>query len=396
MADYATLSDDALAAAYEGLKSRASEHGTAARREMAAVAEETQRRLRQRYLAQREAAASEAASYADAYRSRLGEIEQGVRQWRAPPHPRPDEAFAAEESPQLANSFEWRLWNKPMVKTRAMWERDSRAAELARRLQAERKLAQEAGPAQLAAFDSVYPGVDLVDTSVSDSWRVGLEPWGMVNKVLSYPSAWPGMFAAGGQLAAGSALEAAGSPNYAADDRNNISWQQVNAADDVLFNLPTKLAYMATGDRDYAPAYARSYWDEVRKREQAPLSVLRPGASLPSPRNVSGDAGAAVFDVTGDLLKGTGMSDTAKLAVQVPAMILAGTLTDPFMPRYGASLLRNAALLGGDVAAGGAIVGAIPIGQAIATSQSDRERMGVEQYYDNLLRALQQQNRITP
>lgn len=395
MADYSALSAAELESAYRAMQGRAAEHGPAASRELAAIRAEADRRLRQSRLSRQEETSREVASHADAYRSRLGEIEGEVRQWRAPPHPRPDDAFAAEESPQLANSFEWRLWNKPMVKTRGMWERDNRAAELARRLQAERKRAQELGPTQLAAFDSVYPGVDLIDTQVSDSWTVGLEPWGMVNKALSYPSAWAGMFVTAGQGAAGDALAAAGAPNYAADDRNNIAWQQVNAADDVLFNLPTKLAYMATGDRDYAPAYARSYWDEVRQREQAPLSVLRPGASLPSPRNVSGDAGAAAFDVTGDLLKGTGMSDTAKLAVQVPAMILAGSFTDPFMPKYAGSLARRAALLGGDVATGGAIVGALPIGQAVATSQSDRERMAMDQYYDNLLRALQQQNRIT-
>lgn len=390
--------DAARAGSQESLSPRVRQRVLAEQADAQAAADRAEGLLRQ-VASQRSQAQweSQVAAHQQSYRDRIGQMEQEVAQWRPPPHPSPDKAFAAEESPQLAYWYDPRLWNRPLVKTRGMWERDNRAAELARRIQAERKVASAAGPAQLAAFDSLTAGADLVDTSVRETWDPGLEPWGLLNKAMSYPSAWGSMFGGAAQAASGAALAAAGLPNYAADKQEVLERQTENAADDVLFNLPTKLAYMATGNKRYAPAYARAYWDEVSRRERAPVSVLRPLAELPRPENLSADLSGDTYDVVGDLLKNTGLSDQAKGAIQVPAMIAAGSVTDMMMPNYAAAKpLQRAGMFAKDLAAGGAIVGALPVAAGMSQSRSELERQFIDNHYDRLLQAVQSQNRITP
>ena len=395
MAEYSSLTDEQLLASHQELVGLLNRYPDTARRKLDAVRLEAERRQRASRLAGQESFERDVAERASAYGQLPARLEAEVAGWRPPPHPRPEEAFDAEESPQLASRFSLRPWNKPLVKTGRMWERDNRAAELARRLQAERRAAEQDGPAALAAFDKALPLVAHVDTNVTDTWSPGLEPWGLIGRGLSLPSAFGSMFAGLGEQASGRALAAAGVPNKASDEMADIEWRTSRTADDLLGNIPTGLYYMATGDKRYAPGYAKAYWDEVSRRESAPLSVMRPGASLPDTSSSSYDTGSRAMEYTDDMTKGLGLSDNARLAAGMGSMMLAGAATDVFQPSYAGGLLRRAGAFGKDMSYGAGIQGGIIGAQIAGRDTRQEDQAALDAYYDNLLRSLQSQNRIT-
>ena len=319
-----------------------------------------------------------------------------VQSWQPPPHPRPDAALAAEESPQLANGLlELRLINKPLVKTPGMWDRDHRAAEAVRRLQAERKAAEQRGPADLAAFDSVLPLASEVDTNVSDTWTPGMEEWGLVNKGLSLPAAFGSLFTGMGEQFAGQMLASAGVPNKAWDERAVTESQVINAADDLMGNIPSGMYYMATGDKRRAPGYAKAYWSEVKRRESEPLYQMRPAMSVPAPPHRSYDTGARAMEYTEDMLRGTGLSDAAKLGLGFSAAVLAGSGTDVFMPYQAARGLGDASRMAAkDLAYGGGIQGALLGAQMMPPDYREAKRQAVDDQYSQMIRSLLSENRI--
>lgn len=401
MADYSQLSDSQLADAMASARDAVPQYGDRARVALAEITAEARlrqtRRAQEAHTAARQAQASRVAGYADEYRQLVPRLEEQVQQWSPPPHPDQEAALAAEDAPQSAGGLgAWKLWNRPLVKTGPMWSRDQRAAELARRLQAERVAAEKAGAERLAAFDSVYPGIQQVNTDVSHTWSPGLEPWSGVATVLSYPGAWAGMFGSLAQAAAGDAMSAAGAPSYASDRRGELVERAGRAADSVLMNIPTNLAYAATWDRDYAPGYARAYWDDIKRRSEAPLSQLRPGGELPAARYRAADVPEDVLDFTGQMLDKSGMSDGVKLAVQLPVMFATGLVTDPFMPNYRAakSGLHALGMVGKDAAYAGGMMAGIPVAQSMLTSRSAADQQAMDRYYDALIQGLRSQNRI--
>lgn len=399
MADYSGLTDSQLAQARQEMQGRVGEYGQRAQDELRLIQEELARRVRAAELADQAAFEKERDSYSAWYKELPGRLEKDVRSWRPPPHPRPDEAFDAELSPQIAN---WTLSpiDKPLVKTQGQWNRDQRAAELARQMQAERRRAEERGPVHLAAFDQALPGIDLADTEVPDTWQPGLEPWGGIAKGMAIPSAFGSTFAGVGELVGGQALQAAGVPNKSADEAGEVAMRTAYAADDALGNIPTGVLYGLTGNRSLAPGYMREYWDEVARREQAPLYTLRPGPATALSPHRSHDAGNRVMDYSDDMLKGGGLSENAKMGVGLGAALLAGTATDVFMPilhaKKALTPLRAAGLMGQDVAYGAGLQGAVLGSQLLPQGEQSMLKQAYDQYYEDLMRSRLEQNRITP
>ena len=398
MAEYGHLTDDELVAELRAMQAREgveSQQAVAAAK--ASLQGEVDRRVRAAQIQAREGVDARIAQHAEYYRGLPAKLEGEVRQWRPPPHPRPGRAFDAELSPQLSNSVEWRLWNKPHVSTGAMWERDNRAAELARRLQAERQAAAKAGSEQLAAFDETLPGVDLLDTSVSDTWRPGWEQWGLLHKGLSLPSAALSAVGGLGQQAFGHAASAFGIPNKAADDADALAWQTFNAADDATGNIGTGVYNMLTGDNRYAPGYQRHYWDEIQQRAAAPLSVLRPRDIQPKPSVLSADTQRYAAEYSDDMLKGTGLSDAAKAGISVAAAFGAGAITDPIMPDYfsAPSHMARLKMLGKDAAVAAGLMSGSTAAASGLMDRKDLDQQELERFYSDLIQRLQSQNRIT-
>jgi len=270
-----------------------------------------------------------------------------------------------------------------------MWQRDQRAAELARRLQAKRKAAAGLGEADLAAFDTALPWVSQADTNVSDTWQPGMEEWGLLNKGLSLPAAFGSLFTGMGEQFSGQALAAVGVPNKAWDERAQTEAQMINAADDLMGNIPLGLYYMATGDKSNAPGYARAYWDDVRQRESAPLYQLRPSQNIPPPRLRSYDAGGRAREYADDMLRGTGLSDTAKLGVGFGAAVLAGSGTDVFMPYHAAKGLGDVSRMAAkDLGYGGGLQAALLGMQMQPPEYRDAKRLVVDDQYSQMIRSL--------
>lgn len=397
MAEYGHLTDDELVSELRAMRGReGSESPQAVASAKAALQAEVDRRVRAAQLQARVGLDARIAQHAEYYRGLPEKLEGEVRQWRPPAHPRPEKAAAAEISPQLDSFWDWRLWNKKHVSTPAMWDRDNRAAEMARRLQEERKAAERAGPEQLAAFDETLPGVHLLDTSASDTWQPGWEQWGLLNQGLSLPSNVASYIGGLAQQASGQSLAAAGVPNKAADEQNQLAWQTFHAGDDATGNLLTGLYSMVGSNKDYAPAPQKRYWDVVQQRANAPLSVLRPRDIQPRAHLLSADIGRSASEYTDDMTKGSGLSKPARDALSIGAAFLANSATDMFMPDYAsaASHLARARMLGKDAAFAGGLLGASSVAASGLMNKKDMEQQQVESFYQDLIQRLQQQNRI--
>lgn len=391
MAEYAGLTDQQLAAEREQLQGLVARYGERAQRELSLVAAEQQRRAQAARLAEQEAFDKERDSYAAWYRELPQRLETQVAGWQPPPHPRRAEAIAAELSPQIARHT-WSPVNKPLVKTEGMWNRDQRAAELARLMQAERQRAERSGPVHLAAFDQALPLVPLVNTEVKDTWSPGLEPWGLVNKGLGLPGVLGSVVGGAGELAWGQLANAAGVPSKAYDDRGETLVRTLRAGDDLLGSIPTASYNMITGDGRVRPSYQQAYMDAVQGMESEPMYRLRPTPDY-APSSLSYDLSARAGDYTEDITRGLGWSPGTRAAANFGSALLAGTLTDPFMP-YGGGARQFAKELGKDLAVGGGILGAAVGWHLMPPSQEEMERQAVEQHYEDMLTRLRPQNRI--
>lgn len=331
------------------------------------------------------------ASHSERYKSLAPRIQEELMQWQAPPHPRPDVAIAAQEAPQLAKGWgDFSLFNKEYVKTPGHWQRDSLAAEMARRLQAERRLAEQSGEAQLAAFDQVYPGVMDIDTEVKDSYRPGgIEEWVPLNQALALPDRFAALFGSVGERASGAALSALGVPNKAADEDNELAWKQVNATDALLGNIPLGVTYAITGNKQYAPAYMKAYWDDVRRRESAPLYEPRMGPLPVAPRNQTYGLPERAYDYTQDLTKGTGLSDAARMGLGLGAQLATAMATDAYMPHY--DLMRPAQRLravGRDAGFAGGLMAAVLGSQMLPQDLREVKKQVSEEQYRQALQSL--------
>lgn len=331
------------------------------------------------------------ATHAERYKSLAPRIQEEVMQWRAPPHPRPDVAIAAQEAPQLAKGWgEFALWNKELVSTPGKWGRDNRAAEFARRLQAERRLAEQAGTAQLAAFDQVYPGVMDIDTQVKDSYHPGgVEEWGAFNQVFALPDRFAALFGSTGERASGAALAALGVPNKAADEDNELAWKQVNATDALLGNIPLGLTYGITGNKQYAPAYMKAYWDDVRRRESAPLYEPRMGQLPVAPRNQTYGLPERAYEYTQDLTRGLGLSDGTRMGLGLGAQLATGMATDAYMPNYDVMRpLQRLRAAGRDAGFAGGLMAAVMGSQMLPQDFREVKQQVSEQQYRQALQSL--------